>query len=118
MKDRMDEDKLLRGACSWQWKRRPTTHRLGADVETYIINRRRELKKNASVIDAWRQLLPAELEEHCNMAGIGGGILRVEVEPGPYMHEFQLISTELLEQLQRLCGAGSIKRIVLRPKKR
>ena len=113
----MDEDKLLRGACSWQWKHRETTQRLGANVETYINSRGRDLKKNARVVDAWRQLLPEQLSDNCKISGISGGVLRVEVEPGPYMHELRLISAELVEQLERMCGSATIKRIVLRPMK-
>lgn len=74
------------------------------------------MKKNARVVDAWRQLLPEQLSDNSRIAGISGGVLRVEVETGPYMHELRLISAELIEQLERMCGSGTIKRIVLWPK--
>ena len=85
MDDRTDEDQFLRGAVSWQYRRRETTGRLGFDVEKYVNRRQSELKKNATIMDAWRQLLPAELYEHCSVDRVVSGNLYVEVEPGAYM---------------------------------
>ena len=116
MKDRTDEDQFLRGATSWQYKRRETVGRLGFNVEKYVNTRRSELSRNAKIIDAWRDLLPAELCDHCNVDRIASGNLYIEVDPGVYMHELRLLSSELLEQLQRVCRYGGIKRIVLRPR--
>lgn len=116
MKDRTDEDQFLRGAVSWQYRRRETVGRLGLNVEKYVNTRQSEFKKNATIMDAWRQLLPAELYENCSIDRVVSGNLYVEVEPGAYMHELQLMSSELLGQLQRVCRYGGIKRIVLRPR--
>ncbi len=115
--ERTDEDMFLQRVCG----RRPPTYQatqlLGDDVETYIKRRLGQLRKNASVVDVWRELLPEELYEHSRIAGISGGVVQVEVDPGPYMHEFQLLSSELSGQLQRLCRSAGIRRIALRPRK-
>ena len=116
MKDRTDEDQFLRGATSWQYKRRDTVGRLGFDVDKYVNRRQPELNKNATIMEAWRQLLPAQLYEHCSVDRIVSGNLYIEVDTGAYMHELQMMSSELVEQLQRLCRYGGIKRIVLRPR--
>lgn len=115
--ERTDEDMFLQRVCG---RRRPpyrATPLLGNDVDTYIKRRLGQLKKNASVIDVWRELLPEELYEHSSISGISGGVVQVEVDPGPYMHEFQLLSSELSGQLQRLCRSAGVRRIALRPRK-
>lgn len=116
--ERTDEDMFLQRVCG----RRRTAYRatpLLADVvDTYIKGRLGQLRKNASVVDVWRELLPEELYEHSSIAGISGGVVQVEVDPGPWMHEFQLLSSELSGQLQRLCRSAGVRRIALRPRKR
>jgi hypothetical protein len=44
--------------------------------------------------------------------------LRLEADPGPYMHELQISSCMLLEQLQRRCPRAGIRRLLLRPRRR
>jgi len=75
------------------------------------------LERNASVVDVWRQYLPEGFYEHCSLVGVSGGVLKIEVDPGPYMHEMQVLSSKLLEHLQSCCGQAGIKRIKLRPRK-
>ncbi len=115
--ERTDEDMFLQRVCG----RRRTAYRatalLGDNIDTYIKGRLGQLRKNASVVDVWRELLPEELYEHSSIAGISGGVVQVEVDPGPYMHEFQLLSSELSSQLQRLCRSAGVRRIALRPRK-
>ena len=115
--ERTDEDMFLQRVCG----RRRTAYRaiplLGGNVDTYIKERLSQLRKNASVVDVWRELLPEELYEHSRIAGISGGVVQVEVDPGPYMHEFQLLSSELSGELQRLCRSAGVRRITLRPRK-
>ena len=113
----MDEDTDLRGATSWQWRRPQTTERLGVGLETYLDGKLSDFRKNAMVVDAWRQVLPSRFYEHCHLSGISRGVLRLEVEPGPYMHELGLLSEELLGHLQRECPRAGLKKIVLRPRR-
>jgi len=111
------EEMFLRRLCRRRQTAYYTTPRLGDNVATYMKARRGELETNASVIDVWRRLLPAGLYEHTRIAGIGAGAVYVEVEPGPYMHELQLLRAELCGQLQRLCRSAGVRRIVLRPRR-
>ena len=99
--------------------RQPTVNadkgRLGIAVGSYLDRRDKRLRKNALVVKAWKRLLPKELYDHCTIAGISPEILRVAVEPGPYMHEMQLLSQELLEQLRSQCRGCGITKIKLLP---
>ncbi|RKY08842.1 MAG: hypothetical protein DRP66_03650 [Planctomycetota bacterium] len=115
--ERTDEDMFLQRICRRRQRAGRATPLLADVVDTYIKGRIGQLRKNASVVDVWRKLLPEELYEHSRIAGISGGVVRVEVDPGPYMHEFQLLSSELSGQLQRLCRSAGVRRIVLRPRK-
>jgi len=115
--ERTDEDIFLQRVCGQKRLAYRGTPLLGDNVDTYIKGRLGQLRKNASVVDVWRELLPEELYEHSGIAGISGGVVQVEVDPGPYMHEFQLLSSELSGQLQRLCRSAGVRRIALRPRK-
>ena len=110
-----DQDKLLRSATAWQWRKRQTTSRLGADAQGFIQARKRTLEKNTAVVDAWEQVLPQQLAEHSRIIKISAGQIYVEVEPGAFMHEMQLLSSELLEHIRGRCPYCGIKKIVLRP---
>ncbi len=115
--ERTDEDIFLQRVCGQKRPPYRATPLLGDNVDTYIKGRLGQLRKNAAVVDVWRELLPEELYEHSRIAGISGGVVQVEVDPGPYMHEFQLLSSELSGQLQRLCRSAGVRRIALRPRK-
>lgn len=117
MKDRADEDRLLRQLCRYKPIAKDTTEALGANVQTYIKRRLGSLRRNAGVVDMWRQLLPNELAAHCEITAVRGGVLEVEVAPGPYMYELRSLSAELVNQLQRCSGGAQIRRLVLRPRR-
>jgi len=87
--------------------------RLGLCTKVYMDERDARLQRNCSVVDIWRQVLPITLHEHCRLAGISGGVLRVVAEPGPYMHELRTASGELLEHLQNRCRGAGIKKIAV-----
>ena len=114
----MDQEKLLHSATAWQGRRRQTTSRLGANANAYLQKRHRQLKKSAAVVDVWQEVLPQQFYEHCSLARITGSSIYVEVEPGTYMHEMQLLNTELLEHIRDRCPNAGIKKIILRPWKK
>ncbi|MBE0535143.1 MAG: DUF721 domain-containing protein [Phycisphaerae bacterium] len=117
MTDRMDEDRFLRQAGRGKPMIRDTAQLLGANVQTYIKGRLGPLRRNAGVVDVWRQLLPNGLAAHCQISAIRGDVVEVEVDPGPYMHELRVLSTEIIDQLQRYCGRAQVRRLVLRPRR-
>jgi len=117
MTDRTDEERLLRQAVRYRPVAKDTTQALGANVQTYIKERLGPLRRTARVVDVWRQLLPNELAAHCEILAIRGGVVEVEADPGPYMHELRLLSGELVDQLQRYCAGAQIRRVSLRPRR-
>ena len=108
-----DQDKLLRSATAWQYRRKDRTSSLGKCLDRYMHSKQHVLGKNSAVVDLWHELLPDEIERHCRLTGISKGIVSVEVDPGPYMHEMKLLSGELLEVLKSNCPRAGIKQIKL-----
>jgi len=109
----MDDEGRLLLAVTRRRTRAGKAARLGKCARAYLDAQDAQLQKNCSVVDVWRQALPIMLREHCRLAGIGGGVLRVEAEPGPYMHEMRMASGELLEHIQNRCRGAGIKKIVV-----
>ena len=109
----MEPEQLLRITAGR--KGRDAAGRLGGAARVYLDRRSRQLKKNASVVDIWEEILPAELSSHCKIAGITAGVMVVYAEPGVYMHEIQLLGDAMVRQLQSRCPAAGIKKIVVRP---
>jgi len=63
------------------------------------------------IAEAWGQLLPAELCQHCKIAGVSNGRLKVRVDSSSYMYEMQLLSSELLKKLASQCPQAGIREI-------
>ena len=113
----MDQEKLLRSATAWQRRKKQTTNRFGLEAQEYLKARKRTFEKNSDVVDAFQQVLPQQLNEHCQLVKISSGQVYIEVEPGPYMHEMQMLSSELLEHIKGRCPYSGVKKIILRPKR-
>ncbi len=113
MQGNKDEEKLLQSAVRWQYKPRRTSERLGGSAEAYLKNNKSRFEKNTQVVDAWEGLLPEGLSGHCNISDISGGVLKLEVDPGPYMHELKMMTQELVEHLGQVCPRCGIKKITL-----
>jgi hypothetical protein len=64
-----------------------------------------------SLGDAWEQILPAALREHCQIVAITGGCLKVAIDSSSYMCELQWCKVELLKELQRLCPGAAVRRL-------
>ena len=65
----------------------------------------------SSVAEVWSQLLPAGLHEHCEITGIFGGELKVQVDSPAYLYELKLCSSELVGELQSRCSKARIQAI-------
>jgi hypothetical protein len=65
------------------------------------------------ITEAWSQLLPTELYQHCKIVDISGGRLKVTVDSPSYMYEMRLLSRELLRELAQWCPRARIKEIKL-----
>ena len=111
----VDQEKILKSATAWQYRQKQTTESLGSIADGLLKSQQRVFKKNTQVVDAWDSMVPPNLAVHSRLAKISGGNIYIEVEPGVYMHEMKLISSELLESIQGRCPYAGIKKIVLSP---
>lgn len=114
----MDQDKQLKGASSWQYKPRQTTSCLGDELEVYLGRHARTLKKNADLVDLWESIIPPGLRAFCRLHQRSGNTLYIEAQPGPYMHQLQIMSGELLEQIRRHAPGCGIQKIKIVPEKK
>jgi hypothetical protein len=67
--------------------------------------------KFSQIDEVWRDLLPIELQQHCEIVDISGGQLTVRVDSPAYVYELQLCSSELLTELQQQCPRVRLTRI-------
>ena len=92
----------------------PSAVRLGDVVRAFIEQQvEPERKKFSSVMNAWNGLLPLELREHCRVADISSGRLRVLADTASHMYELRLWSAYLLAELQKRCPCARLQRIEL-----
>ena len=111
----MKEDDLLKGASSWQWKRKKTASPLGDEMSSYFKQRSRTFEKNSAIVDAWQRIVPASLQDYCRLDKRAGNTLYVQVLAGPYMHQAQMVCGEWIEQIQQYCPRCGITKIRLIP---
>jgi len=114
--DNFREDYLLRGALGWQKQKRATASRFGDSAKEYFGNRLKRLKRNAEVVDALAEVMKSQFGEHCRLRSISGGVVRIEVDPGPYMHEMRLMSGELTELLKNKCPRAGLRSVSITAK--
>lgn len=113
----MDEEKQLKGALSWQYKPRKTESCLGDEVFSYLKQRNRAFVKNASIMDAWKAVVPPTLQPFCRLDKRVGSTLYLQAAAGPYMYQAQMLSGELLDKIKQLaprCGIQKIKVVPIR----
>jgi hypothetical protein len=109
----MYEREQLCNSGQWQTKRRlDRTVRLGQAVQQLMAEQisPRQVRFDA-VTEVWRQILPAELCQHCEVTDISGGQLKVQVDSPSYKYELQLCGPELLKELQRQCPKVRLTKI-------
>ena len=114
----MEEDERLRSAASWQFKPRQSGSRLGDDIMSYLKRHHRTLEKNASVVDVWQQAVPELLRDHCKLDKRVGDTLYVQVVPGAYMHQTQMMAGEVLEKIKQMAPRCGIQKIRMIPMQR
>lgn len=111
----MNEDDLLKGASSWQWKRKQTHSRLGDEMSSYFTQRSRSFEKNSAIVDAWQRVVPPMLQDYCRLDKCEGNTLYVQVQAGPYMHQAQMVCSEWIDQIRQQCPRCGITKIRLMP---
>jgi predicted nucleic acid-binding Zn ribbon protein len=109
----VDEGEQLRKAVRWRASPRgDNTVGLGDVLNGFMENRVSPQQIRFGVIaEAWSQLLPVELCQHCRIAGISGSRLKVLADSPSYMYQLQLLSCELVGELARRCPQARIQEI-------
>ena len=88
------------------------TARLGDIAEKFVTEQvSPKQMKYSAISELWSQLLPAELQQCCEIVDISGGQLKVRVDSPAYQYELQLCSSKLLEQLQQQCPKSRLTKI-------
>jgi len=94
------------------WRRKGEAVRLGDVLGKVMTEQISPLQERfGDLADAWSEIVPDELCEHCEIVDARGGELKVCVDSSPYMYELQLCSSELLKELQHQCPQARLKRI-------
>lgn len=112
-----NEDKLLKSSTQWQKKPRASEVRLGNEAASFLKRHHRQFAKNAALTDAWEEVLPAGLKPYCRLDSFQGGVLTVQAATGPYMHQLQLMQSELIAELARRCPRVPITKLHIHPMK-
>jgi hypothetical protein len=63
------------------------------------------------IIEAFCQMLPTELCQHCTIVDISRGRIKVIADSPSYVYELQLLSGDLVKELARRCPQAKIKEI-------
>jgi len=109
-----EEDKL-KGALGWQYRPRQTQSSLGDEIFSYLKQRDRAFTKNAMVVDIWNRLLPPAMQPFCKLDKRVGNTLYVQAQPGPYLHQLQMMTGELLDMIQQAAPRSGIQKIRVVP---
>ena len=109
----MDEIERLQNTLECRRTRKPYDAAGLGQVAQQLMDRQVSPRQAvfSDVVDAWSQMLPAELSRHCKIVDISAGLLKVQVDSPSYMYELQLCSSELLDELQRHCPKARLTRI-------
>ncbi len=72
--------------------------------------------KLVQIAEAWQQLVPQMLNEHCALESLNRGTLAVLVDSSSHLYELkQLLLAGLQDQLMLACRAAGLRKINLRP---
>ena len=87
---------------------------IGQAAEQFIAGQvKPQQKKYGNVVEVWEQVLPEELNRHCEIVGISGGSLSVQVDSPSHKYELHLCSREILKELQKECPKARLTKIKL-----
>jgi predicted nucleic acid-binding Zn ribbon protein len=109
------QDALLKSATQWQAKPYSRCCRAGEEAVLFLQRGRREYSKNAVLVEVWDELIPQGLKPHCRLDTRAGNVLTIQAAPGPYMHQIQMMQSELLAELHRQCPSVGIQKLRIIP---
>ena len=93
-------------------KDKKTAVKLGDTIEEFMESKALpQWTKYNSIVELWNQMLPDELSRHCRIVDISGGRLKVLADSPSYMYELNLLSKNIIFELQRRCPRHQIQQI-------
>lgn len=93
---------------------RPTAAKLGVTLQEVVASRISPAhSKFTAVSKVLECSLPGKVWRHCRITGISRGKLSVAVDSPSYRYELQLLSAEVVNELQRQCPQAGIREIVI-----
>lgn len=109
----MDQEQYLRDIVKWKRPRKRKSEALLSEMLGEIIEKQISPKQGVydMILQAWEQLLPEQLRQHCRIADVNAGRVKVLVDSPSYLHEFRLCGDPLLEELRKLCPKAKVKKI-------
>ena len=95
----------------------PPAQRLGEEmVQFFRQNVEKRQKKLGPVSEAWNQLVPQMLLDHCSIEGLARGTLTVLVDSSAHLYELrQLLLAGVEKQLIGHCRTAGLRKIALKP---
>lgn len=67
--------------------------------------------KFSSIKAIWQEILPKQFENYCRIASLDKNVLRVKVESSAWIYQLQLLSGQLLKQLNGKRAGAKIRSI-------
>ena len=84
-------------------------------LQFFKISVERRNAKFSKIADAWAQLIPQTLADHCALESFSRGTLCVLCDSSSHLYELkQLLLAGLEKQLQLACAASGLKKITLK----
>jgi hypothetical protein len=109
----VDESEQLRKVVKWRAAQQAKTAvRLG-DLLSELMQCRvlPQQTRFEMIIEAFNQILPTELCQHCTIVDIFRGRIKVIADSPSYVYELKLLSGELVKEMARQCPKARIKEI-------
>jgi hypothetical protein len=109
----VDEGEQLRKSVKWRAAYQAKTAVSLGDVLGELMKCRvlPQQTRFGLITEAFSQMLPVELCQHCTIVDISRGRIKVIADSPSYVYELQLLSSELVKELARRCPQARIKEI-------
>lgn len=103
------QELLLRSATAWQRKPRITSVRAGADIIAYLEHYLGVSKKGQPAADAFMKAIGSEWAEYCRPEKYEKGVLYVQCQPGPCLHQLRTEQGKIIETIKVLCPSVKLR---------
>ncbi|HEY0008660.1 MAG TPA: DciA family protein [Tepidisphaeraceae bacterium] len=100
----------------WRTTVRTPIETLGGDIVSFFKAQEKKQKKFGRIGEAWLSLVPAALQEPCELVNFARGTLTVIVGSSPAMYQLkEAMLNGLQDQLIHACRGEGLRKITLKP---